>query len=96
MVANRQIWFKEAGSPCLKAVFNQGSNSELQRTLNSLSLDLSSLPCKMEGWMGEFNVTFAWVRPNRQAGTMAMRQMALVARMKLSSNMAEPGIEPKS
>ena len=27
----------------------------------------------MDGWMREFNVTFAEVRPNRQAGTTVMR-----------------------
>ena len=46
--------------------------------------------------MREFNVTFAYVRPNKQAGTMVMRWMALVARMKLPSIMAAPGIEPGS
>ena len=50
----------------------------------------------MDGWMREFNVTFAQVRPNRQAGTMVMRRMALVTRMKLSPNMAAQGIEPVS
>ena len=43
---------------------------------------------KMDGWMREFNVTFAKVRPNRQAGTTVMRPTALLARMKLPSNMA--------
>ena len=43
--------------------------------------------------MIEFNVTLARVRPNRQAWTTVMRQMALAARMKLPSNMAAPGIE---
>ena len=42
----------------------------------------------MEICMREFNVTFAQVRPNRQTGTMVMRRMALLARMKLSSYMA--------
>ena len=50
----------------------------------------------MDGWMREFNVTFASVRPNRKAGTTIMRLMALVTRMKLPSNMAAPGIEPWS
>ena len=35
------------------------------------------------GWIREFNVTIALVRPNLQAGTIVMRRMALVARMKL-------------
>ena len=48
------------------------------------------------GWMREFNATFAWVRPNRQARTTVMRWMALVARIKLPSNMAAPEIEPWS
>ena len=38
--------------------------------------------------MTEFNITFAKVRPNRSAGTMVLRMMALVARIKLPSNMA--------
>ena len=42
--------------------------------------------------MDEFNVTFTYVRFDRQAGTMIMRCMALVARMKLPSNMAALGI----
>ena len=50
----------------------------------------------MDGWMREFNATFALVRPNRQTGTTVMEQKALVARMKLPSNMAAPGIEPGS
>ena len=50
----------------------------------------------MDGWMREFNATFAYVRPNRQAGTTVMRWMALVARMKRPSNMAAPGVEPGS
>ena len=41
-------------------------------------------------------MTFVWVKPNRQAGTMAMRRMALVARMKLLLNMATPCIESGS
>ena len=36
----------------------------------------------------ELNITFAVIGLNRQTGTMVMRQMALVARMKLPSNMA--------
>ena len=43
--------------------------------------------------MREFNVTFAMVRSNTQTGTTVMRQMAIVARMKLPSIMAAPGIE---
>ena len=50
----------------------------------------------MDGWMDELNVTFTKVRPIRQAETTVMRRMALVARMKLPSNMAAPGIEPGS
>ena len=46
--------------------------------------------------MTEFNITFAKVRPNRSAGTMVLRMMALVARIKLLSNMAAPGAEPGS
>ena len=34
--------------------------------------------------------------PNRQAGTTVTRQMALMARMKLQSNMVVPGIELSS
>ena len=44
--------------------------------------------------MREFNVTFAWVRPNRRTGTTVMMQVALVARIKLPSNMVAPWIEP--
>ena len=47
-----------------------------------------------EGWMREFNVTFTYLRPNRQAGTTIMRRMALVARMKRLCNKVAPGIEP--
>ena len=50
----------------------------------------------MGGWMRDFNIAFAQVRPNRQAGTTVMRQMALAARLKLQTNMAAPGIEPGS
>ena len=39
----------------------------------------------IEEWLSAFNITFDWVRPKKQAGTNAM---ALVARMKLSSNLA--------
>ena len=49
-----------------------------------------------DGWLREVIITFANLRSNRQAGTMLMRRMALVARMKLSSGMAAPGIEPGS
>ena len=45
----------------------------------------------MDGRMREFNITFAKVRPNRQAGTMVMTRMALVARVKRLSNMASRG-----
>ena len=48
----------------------------------------------MDGWMTEFNLTFAKVRPKRQAGTTAMRQKALAVKMKLLSNMVALGIEP--
>ena len=47
---------------------------------------------RIEGW--EFNFTFALVRPNRQAGIMVMRSMALVARMKLPFYIATPVIKP--
>ena len=46
--------------------------------------------------MREFNTTFAQVMPNRQAGTMVMRCMELMAGMKLPSNMAAAGIEPEA
>ena len=46
------------------------------------------------GWMREFNVTFAYVKPHRQAGTMVMRWVALAARMKPPSNMTAPGFNP--
>ena len=46
--------------------------------------------------MGEFKIILTYVRLNRQAGTMVMRQTALVARMKLPSNIAAQGIEPGS
>ena len=46
----------------------------------------------IDGWLREFNVTFARVRHNRQAGTIVMRRMALAARMKLPSNMVAPGM----
>ena len=38
--------------------------------------------------MRDFNVTFTWVRPNRQTGTTVMSRMALVARMKLLANIS--------
>ena len=44
--------------------------------------------------MREFNITFAMVRPNRQAGTTVMWQMALAARVELPPNMVAPQIEP--
>ena len=47
----------------------------------------------MDEWMGEFNITFTKIRHNRQAGTLVMTWMALVARMKLPSNMAAQGFE---
>ena len=50
----------------------------------------------MDGWMREFTITSAKLRPNRQPGTTVMMWMALVARMKLPSNMAALGIEPGS
>ena len=50
----------------------------------------------MEIWTRELNATFAQVRPNTQTGTTVKRRMALVARMKLPSKMAAPGIEPRS
>ena len=43
--------------------------------------------------MRDFYVIFGQVR---WAGTMVMRSMALLARMKLLSNMVAPGIEPVS
>ena len=46
--------------------------------------------------MREYNATFTEVRPNRQVGTMVMWRMALVARMKLPSNMVAAVIEPGS
>ena len=46
----------------------------------------------MDGWMKEFNITFAEVRPNWQAEITVMRWMALVTRMKLPPIMAAPGI----
>ena len=46
--------------------------------------------------MREFYITFAWVRPNREAATTVVRRAALVARMKVASNMAATGIEPES
>ena len=45
---------------------------------------------QMDGWMREFNVTFAKVRPNRQAGTMVMRRTALVTQAEIS-NITETG-----
>ena len=50
----------------------------------------------MDGWITEFYITFAKVRPNKQAGITVMRRITLVARMKLPSNMAAPGNEPRS
>ena len=50
----------------------------------------------MDGWMREFDITLVQIRPNTQAGTKAMTQVALVARMKFLSNMAAPGIEPRT
>ena len=44
----------------------------------------------------ELNATFIQVKPNRQAGKIVMRQIALVSRIKLFSNMTAPGIEPGS
>ena len=44
-----------------------------------------------DGWIREFNVTFALVSSNRQTGTMVMMQTALMARMKLPSNMQHQG-----
>ena len=49
-----------------------------------------------DGGMDELNIIFPKVKPNRQAGTLVMKRMALVARMKLSSDMAAPGIEPST
>ena len=49
----------------------------------------------VDGWRREFNVTFTQGRLNRQAGTIVMRQMALVARMNIPSNAAAQGIESK-
>ena len=43
----------------------------------------------MDGWMSEFNITFIWVRPYRQTGATVMRWTALVAEMKLFSNITE-------
>ena len=48
----------------------------------------------LSGCVREFKVIFALVRPNRLAGTTVMRRIALVARMKLPSNIAALGIEP--
>ena len=49
----------------------------------------------MDACMREFYITFIFVRPDRPAGTTVMRRVALVARMKLPSNMAAPGTEHK-
>ena len=40
----------------------------------------------------EFKITFAIVRPNKQTGTMVMRQRPLMARMKLPFIMAALGL----
>ena len=50
----------------------------------------NSLERGMDGWITEFYITFAKVRPNKQAGIMAMRRMALVTRTKIMPNMAAP------
>ena len=68
---------------------------DLSKVINSKKRNTKPSGCQ-DGWMREFNVTFASVRPNRQAGTTVMRRTALVARMKLPSNMAATGIEPGS
>ena len=47
----------------------------------------------MDGWMREFNNTFTWIRPNRQAWTMMMG-IKLVARIKLLANMVALEIDP--
>ena len=44
-------------------------------------------------WMRGFNVTFALVRPKKQAGTMVLRGMAFMARMKLPFNLTVPEIK---
>ena len=56
------------------------SNNEDLRN-NKFILHSDSLTTHKDGWMREFNVTFAQVRPNRQAGTTVMRLKALVARI---------------
>ena len=48
----------------------------------------------MDGWMREFDITLVQIRPNTQAGTKAMTQVALVARMKFLSNIAVRGLNP--
>ena len=50
---------------------------------------------QMDGYTG-FNVTFDMVRLNGKAGTTVMRSMAFVTWLKLPSNMAAPGIAPRS
>ena len=50
----------------------------------------------MDGWIREFDITFVYIRSIKQSGTTVMRKDALVAWMKLSSNMATPGTEPGS
>ena len=49
-------------------------------------------------WMDvrECNVTFAYVRPDRQTRTTEMRQITLMSRTRLPSNMTALGIEPES
>ena len=48
----------------------------------------------MEGWMREFYVTLAKVRPNKKAGITVVRRMAFATRMKIMSNMAAPRLKP--
>ena len=48
----------------------------------------------MEEQINELNNTFTWVRLNRQARITVRRQMALVAWIKLPSNMEAPRIDP--
>ena len=49
----------------------------------------------MEEQINELNNTFTWVRLNRQARITVMRQMALVAWIKLPSKREAPKIEPR-
>ena len=39
----------------------------------------------MDGWMAEFNVTFTWVRPNRHAEILILRDYCEITEAVLSS-----------